>query len=72
MPNLEALRGFVAANQRLPKPKEEFGGVSVGAWAARCRRMRSKGKLHPEWEAALAAVPAWTWELPAGAAAADK
>lgn len=62
---VEALRGFVAANQRLPKPKEELGGAAVGMWAARMRRMQANGKLKSEWAAALEAVPQWSWQMAA-------
>jgi superfamily II DNA or RNA helicase len=60
--NLELLRGFAAANGRMPVQTEKAGdGVALGSWVAKQRSRYQAGQMAQERAEALQSVPGWTW-----------
>ena len=68
--NFDALKAFVAANNRIPTQNESFGGFKLGKWC-NCQRQSYKGAKTPlteEKKAALESVPGWWWGVDRDAA----
>lgn len=62
--NLETLRGFVEAHERLPTRCEEYGGVRIGKWVHAQRAAQKgvgRGRMTPERTAALSTIRGWYW-----------